>query len=1038
MKKALLLLTIFVLLLLAACGKATSAAETPAPTETPIPTETSAPAETPVPTAAPTPFEAPETITLPQLTLTSNAGKTEALLDTAHWTYRNGKGEEVSTEKIPPSQIDNFQDTDWYSLDNPFLYADGAVHLSFNMREPDDVLLYAFTDLGMVPVELEDWTFTPYAGLNTYFLTGTWDWVKEGGSGACRYVFMIEGAETNAPAVTETEELRLTVTQADAYGCAITLEDLGERPYNPTAMDDSGNPYALLRRTAAGGWEWIKPIRHFQGNPAQSLNKEESLTWAWDWSHSYGVLPAGDYALLLRGSLGRGTAKETVFLRGEFTIADTEPRGSGPLAFCPMPEEMENTLEKRSDHRWLQTLSTAETGWVVETDYSLFRVTHAGEKDEEWEYIPPEYHLPEMQNHAHWLLYGGRSRAYDVDLAARYGELPAGTYVLRRRFLKLSSEELEDAAFSDYRNWRLIPEDRVVYGDTWLTLRYALWDVPRGVDPMDERVPPYNGEASPLLISTAGSVFTSTLATVQLENLNTAPAPILNVEADYYYLYFFHQGEWYPVEHKRVSVHGLIGANLTPGEARKLSFRFTDWYGELPAGTYRMVITCYSEPFGEDAGFVVCEFKIGEDGSGEWQGLDEAENLVWLYGKQQVALYDLPLEGDWFYRPGPTWRSDPYVQSWGLERQGDKLTVTVWRDRDYREALALLGSNPQVELVKKETPYTTGSPVREGNSGAGTLSATLLEQESPLLDPEGTWVLSLTWEGEETVELLPDAFWFVNLEEYDPETETWRKLPMTVNFVHLAVGYGFTVSLEPGKTVNVFLASLAWYKAELSREKEYRFALKVDGLGWFTCPLPLGQYEKAATEEEIEALRQDYPLMDVHVMSENALLGKPLADYFSRLAGNENYDFFYAEAEYLGKGPSSESYIHKALRFRIRDVICGAVEAIPWEYLDEDRSSVVCYSTALENNMGVQTLPDFREGERYILGLALPRTEVAVWQDYPNAIHLMGQGEVYYVTEGDLIMPTQYFREEYAGYSRKTFKRLLRELYEETLSRSGT
>ena len=150
---------------------------------------------------------------------------------------------------------------------------------------------------------------------------------------------------------------------------------------------------------------------------------------------------------------------------------------------------------------------------------------------------------------------------------------------------------------------------------------------------------------------------------------------------------------------------------------------------------------------------------------------------------------------------------------------------------------------------------------------------------------------------------------------------------------------------------------------------------------------------------------------------------------------NEDFDFFYAEAEYLGKGPSSENYLHKALRFRVRNILCGDVEAIPQEYLEADRSVVVCYSTAVDNSADTQTLPDFREGEKYIVCLALPRTENAVWRDYPNALFLLGDGEVYYITEGDLIMPSQYFREEYAGYSRLTFRRLLRDLYEETMAK---
>ena len=49
-----------------------------------------------------------------------------------------------------------------------------------------------------------------------------------------------------------------------------------------------------------------------------------------------------------------------------------------------------------------------------------------------------------------------------------------------------------------------------------------------------------------------------------------------------------------------------------------------------------------------------------------------------------------------------------------------------------------------------------------------------------------------------------------------------------------------------------------------------------------------------------------------------------------------------------------------------------------------------------------------------------------------------GGGEIYYLAEGEIVLSTLYYREEYDGCSRLTFERLLRDLYAETLSRSGT
>ena len=1036
MKKALFTILLLVLALLAACGKAAPAqTPAPAPEVTAVPTETPEPTAAPESTPEPTPFEAPEILTLPRLTLASGGKETEALLDTAHWTYRNSKGEEVSTEKIPGSRTGNYRDMDWYSLEFPILYADGAVRLSFSMGEPKNPKLYAFTSLGMVPAALEDWTFTPYAGVNTYVLTCTWDWTKEGGYGSCSFILLVEGAETNAPAGTEREDLRLTVTAADRYGCAFTLENLGTRwPYRAEAMTDRGDPFALLRRTEAGGWEWVKPIRTFQGDYAANLESGETWDWAWDWSHSYGTLPAGDYALMLYGyTRDREAGKEILFLRGYFTLEDAERQIPGPLTLCPLPEGIESAMEKRSEHRWVQTLSTETQGWMAEYDFSLFRLSGEGEL----EYIPPEFHLPYGLNYPYWLL-NGSSYTYDVDLAAQYGKLPAGTYVLRRRFL-LRTEEERNYDTRD-RLWQFWPEDRMVFGDTVFTLNISLWDVPREVDPVDDRFGFYTGEETNLLISTAGSVFDSQKAVLRLENVAANSWYDVGYEKGYPHLYFQYLGEWFPVGGKRYRSHGGSWGHVKIGESGELDVNFSMWFGELPAGTYRLVIS--ADTVGETAAEVpriVSQFRINADGSGEWQGLEEAENLVDTYSRELAARYRYALEGDWFYLPGPTRSRDLSVYTWKLERQRDQLTVTVYRDLDDDRAEALLGNYPNVEILRGEN-FTTPSPVREENTCTdGVLSARIIEQEDPALEPAGTWLLSLTWNGEEPLELEPNAFLTVFVEEYDPETEEWRRLPH--DWGQIGPQWMEFIPLEPGKTVNVYTVNLGLYRGDLSRDKQYRFALLTDTQAgeeetreYFLCPFRLEQYEKAATEEEIEALAEDYPLMDVHIFNESNFLGKSLEDYFDITMAHDNEDavFFYAEAKYLGKGPSSESDIHKALLFRIRHIICGGVEAVPAEYRRvEDGGVVVCYSTATENNMGTQTLPEFREGERYILGLALPREGRTIWKDYPTALFLMGNGEVYYITEEDLIMPTQYFREEYAGFSRLTFRRLLRDLYAE-------
>ena len=403
MKKALFIIVILLLLLLTACGR-------------------EAPAASPAPTEALYPY-AP-----PKLTLISGEEKSEAVLDAADWTCRTEEGEEIPYAHTGISRTHFFYETDWYSLGTTVLYARGEARLSFDGPEPDSVKLFAFTALGMLPLECRDGRFTPLAGANAYALTGTWDRGKTGGGGGCRYILLIEGAETNEPDTTEPEELRLTVTRADGYGCAFTLENLGSRPFVPAPMSENGDLFALLRRTSAGGWEWVQPIRRPMASMtsfAAGLDKGESRSCAWDWSYACGILPAGEYRLLLRGTLGRGAAKELVYLRGDFTLTDAEPESSGPSTLCPCPRWLEVSLYSRelngSGHRWMQTLTPEKEGWATEQDFSLFRLTKEGEL----EFIPPEYNFPEYLNRT-TILRPGKTASFEVELAARSGGWKTG------------------------------------------------------------------------------------------------------------------------------------------------------------------------------------------------------------------------------------------------------------------------------------------------------------------------------------------------------------------------------------------------------------------------------------------------------------------------------------------------------------------------------------------------------------------------------------------------------------------------------------
>ena len=808
MKKALLLLSLLVLPLLAACSR-------------------QAPAETPAPTEAPYPYGPPK------LTLTAGEEETEAVLNAADWTYRTPEGEEIPYEGTGFTPADDYREADWLSLGLPVLHADGEVRLAFDGPAPDRVRLLAFTSLGIAALDLRDGCFTPYAGANAYALISTWDRGNGQGSGGCRYILLIQGAETNAPEMkTETEELALAVTSADAYGCVFTLENRCTEVNRrfEYAMEEQ---YTLLWRNAAGGWEWVKPIRRNLDTYSAALKWGHSHTDAWDWSYAYGPLPPGEYRLRIWGNLGRGSAVDFVSVGGSFTLEDVEPVGPGPSTLCPCPRWLEASLYSRerngSGHRWMQTLTPKTEGWAAERDFSLFRVTGEGEL----EYIPPEYDLPGYLN---WtpVLKPGKTVSFEVELAARYGELKKGRYVLRRRLIRLTEEELKNVTLM-VPDRRLLPEDRVQYVDTEFTL-YTLRDVPQAVDPMDE-LRDCSNPSSGVLVSTAGSTFSSAGCTLRLKNADANQWYDVFYESDYYYLYFNHKLEWFPAAHTRYGAHGLIWKTLAPGETQELNINFSHYFGELPPGSYRLVIACQALPYDEEPektdSFITVPFRILEDGSGVLEEAEEAKQLVFLYINGGLGNRD-----GWIVRvKAVAWR-------WDLKTEEDRLRLTVWRNRDLEQAEALLGDYGCVDILRGEDPALKPSPVTEENLGSrGTLSIT----PYPNIYSLPVWIYSFTFSGEGsgTQTLNVDAYFHIEV----LEGGRWLSMSTTMDQSTFETGERvYQIQGRPGGTVSFGtnysrLMNLSLVYGEFDPAKEYRVVLQMwedpQNKEYYTCPLPL-------------------------------------------------------------------------------------------------------------------------------------------------------------------------------------------------------
>ena len=555
----------------------------------------------------------------PGLTLTGGEEPYEAIICSGYWTHVTRSGYTRTTGDF--DLFVPYYEVDWQGEGYPVLKTTGELTLDFALGEPENIQLYAWThDVQFyawngpfrAPVELRDGRFTPYAGLNAYSLTCRWPQGDCGGYGSARYILLIDGGGACGPEVTEAEDVGFTVTKADGCGCAYTLENRGSRFLEVEAMEDD-RAYTLLRRTSGGGWEWVKPLRYVKESGRATVRHERSREDAWDWSYAYGVLTPGEYCLQLQATLTEHGQAEELYLRAAFTVTDNIPADLGPLTLCPLPEGIQTQLEMRSPHRWMQSFTPEETRYGVELDFSLYRLGKNGKLT----YIPPAYRLPETFGGFSYLT-ANNPCVLDTDLAAQYGELPAGTYVLRRRFIRFTEEEWAEVTWRDsldyplahLQEWRMAPPERLIYGDTVFTLEETLSDVPLPVQPLDRMR--YTGD-SPLAPVTAADMTIAGNEVRLTWRAEEDSGAVTSFTPTYYAIYFRYGEEWFPLEDGRSS-GWADSVTLSPGEELNKESAYTWRYSAcdpLPPGDYRILLPCSFVSQGvRTEGFVAADFTI--------------------------------------------------------------------------------------------------------------------------------------------------------------------------------------------------------------------------------------------------------------------------------------------------------------------------------------------------------------------------------------------------------------------------------------------
>ena len=589
MKKALFLLSVLTLVLLAACGRPGEPAPQPVPAAagTEAPAETKAPGETAVPgvTEVPAPEAWEPGDTPAPLTYSWGGAEQEAILDgTWSWHYVTRDGKYVQRESAGE---DSFQTGDWLGGAYPILRAEGAVTLSFPCRMPEEMRLYVFSPKGMAPAALEGNAFIPYAGANAYVLEANWKRGAPVNRSSAKYILLVEGA---CPGVLPETDAGVTAAllAADAWGCSFTLENGTPRAASLGGYVEGMTgwmKYALFRRTDFGGWEWLPPGR-YEGWDEQACPAGSSKAFGLDWSWCLGTLGPGEYAALLSGNLSGQSADGTfappagLRLPLYFTLGETDlPEPPGPLTLQESPEGTSAWMEQLSPHRWVQNVSLeGEAQYLLERDFSLFRL----EEDGGLAYILPAYALPADRNESFYLTSTSRA-AFPVELAAAYGDLEAGDYVIRRRMYALEPEDRLFRLELTGSSWRTLPEDRFLYLDTVFPLESSLTGVPLPVEPTPQWPDPAPDLDLPVLVEeTACDAWAYRL---RLKNPTDQRRDFSGV-CD---LYFCWEGEWLPLE-KAVG-YGLPGPeDLQPsGEGEWIGSFAPSYAVPLAPGTYRLV-----------------------------------------------------------------------------------------------------------------------------------------------------------------------------------------------------------------------------------------------------------------------------------------------------------------------------------------------------------------------------------------------------------------------------------------------------------------
>lgn len=176
-----------------------------------------------------------------------------------------------------------------------------------------------------------------------------------------------------------------------------------------------------------------------------------------------------------------------------------------------------------------------------------------------------------------------------------------------------------------------------------------------------------------------------------------------------------------------------------------------------------------------------------------------------------------------------------------------------------------------------------------------------------------------------------------------------------------------------------------------------------------------GKNNEVLNSDEIAELRSEYPLCKgINIPAISTSIGSVGIDEYFKLQ-NRNYDYMYAVVEFV-KDKGTESYnivmgedtpeykVNKQLgtpvsnaieiyqlSVKISELICGDVTELPERIFDNSQ-----YVTLIFNEINKEMLPEFKEGEEYVMMLGILREDSDIREKYVNNPEIF-PGEIYYM-----------------------------------------